>query len=125
MRMFSQMRCTVQPRQLPALLLLAVTTLVTAQPAESATAKTIKARFACSSDKSIDATFVNGKRSSVNLVLSDGRRLALPHALSGSGARYATDDESVVFWNKGNTAFLEEAGKTTYAECVAVKSKKH
>jgi len=58
-------------------------------------------------------------------VLSDGRRLALPHALSGSGARYATDDESVVFWNKGNTAFLEEAGKTTYAECVAVKSKKH
>jgi membrane-bound inhibitor of C-type lysozyme len=124
-RMFSQMRCAVRLRQLLALLLLAGMTLVTAPPAEAATAKTIKARFGCASDKSIDATFVNGKRSSVNLVLSDGRRLALPHALSGSGARYATDDESVVFWNKGNTAFLEEAGKTTYAECVAVKSKKH
>lgn len=110
-------------RRLAALLVLAGS--VTSLPAESATTKTIKARFTCASDKSIDATFINGKRSSVNLMLSDGRRLALPRALSGSGARYATDDESVVFWNKGNTAFIEEGGKTTYADCVAVKSKKH
>ena len=124
MSRLSRLRDVNRPRQTPALLLLAGMALVTAPPAQSATAKTIKASFASSSDKSIDATFINGKRSSVNLVLSDGRRLALPHALSGSGARYATDDQSVVFWNKGNTAFLEEAGKTTYADCVAVKSKK-
>ena len=114
----------LRPARSLALLLLVVITLVTAPSVESAGPKTIKASFACSSDKSIVATFINGKRSSVNLVLSDGRRLALPHALSGSGARYATDDESVVFWNKGNTASLEETGKTTYVDCVAVKSKK-
>ena len=107
-----------------AFLLLAGSALVAAPSAEPASAKTIKTRFACSSDKSIEATFINGKRSGVDLVLSDGRRLALPRALSASGARYATDDDGVVFWNKGNTAFLEELGKTTYADCVAVKPRK-
>jgi len=42
----------------------------------------------------------------------------LPQARSGSGARYANGDESFVFWNKGDTAFIEEDGKTTYADCV-------
>ena len=41
------------------------------------------------------------------------------HALSASGARYANPDESLVFWNKGNTAFLEARGQTTIAGCVA------
>ena len=122
--LFPQLRCVFPPGRLPASLLLAGISLVMAPSAESANTKTFKARFACSSDRSIDATFIDGKRSSVNLVLSDGRRLALPHARSGSGARYATDDQSVVFWNKGNTAFVEESGKTTYADCVAVKSQK-
>ena len=78
---------------------------------------TIRAHFACSGGKSIDATFRNGAQSSVALVLSDGRSLTLPQARSGSGARYANRDESVVFWNKGNTAFLEEKGATTYEGC--------
>ena len=79
--------------------------------------KGVKARFACSGGKSIDAVFVNGASSRVDLVLSDGRRLSLPQAASGSGARYANADGSVVFWNKGNTAFLEERGKATYDGC--------
>jgi membrane-bound inhibitor of C-type lysozyme len=83
----------------------------------AAPAKTIEARFACNDGKSIDATFVNGPASRVRLVLSDGRMLTLPQALSGSGARYANADESLVFWNKGNTAFIEEKGKTTYDGC--------
>lgn len=82
-----------------------------------AAANTIRARFACSGGKSIDATFVKGPTSSVKLVLSDGRRLSLPHAMSGSGARYANRDESIVFWNKGDTAFIDEKGKTTYEGC--------
>jgi putative hemolysin len=82
-----------------------------------AAAKTIKARFACAAGKSIDATFVNGPKSSVELVLSDGRKLTLPQTMSGSGARYANADESIVFWNKGTTAFIEEKGKTTYDRC--------
>src|SRR4030095_10835326 len=83
----------------------------------SAAAKTIKAKFACTDGKSIDATFVNGPSSSVRLVLSAGRKMALPQAMSASGARYANKDESFVFWNKGNTAFIEEKGKTTYDGC--------
>jgi membrane-bound inhibitor of C-type lysozyme len=53
----------------------------------------------------------------VRLALSDGRKVTLPQAMSGSGARYANADESIVFWNKGNTAFIEEKGKTTYEGC--------
>jgi membrane-bound inhibitor of C-type lysozyme len=46
--------------------------------------------------------------------------LSLPQAMSGSGARYANKDESFVFWNKGNTAFITEgaAGEETYSDCV-------
>ena len=54
----------------------------------------------------------------MKLVLSDGRVLRLPQALSASDARYANAAESIVFWNKGNTAFIEEKGKTTYDGCV-------
>jgi membrane-bound inhibitor of C-type lysozyme len=41
--------------------------------------------------------------------------------LSGSGARYANKDESFVFWNKGDTAFITEgaSGEETYSDCVA------
>ena len=84
-------------------------------------ANTIRAHFSCADGKVVDATFINGKRSSVTLALSDGRKLSLPQARSASGARYATKDEGVVFWNKGDTAFLEETGKTTYGDCVASK----
>lgn len=79
---------------------------------------TVHAVFRCDGGKSVDAVFSNGTPSSVSLQLSDGRALALPQALSGSGARYANASESIVFWNKGNTAFIEEGGKTTFGGCV-------
>lgn len=82
-------------------------------------AETIHARFNCDAGKSIEAAFDNGPKPSVHLSLSDGRRLMLPQALSASGARYANGDESIVFWNKGDTAFIEEGGRTTYGDCVA------
>ena len=81
-------------------------------------AKTIHATFRCDAGKSIAAVFDNGPKANVRLSLSDGRRLTLPQARSASGARYANDDESIVFWNKGNTAFIEESGRTTYQGCV-------
>ncbi len=43
--------------------------------------------------------------------------MSLPQVLSGSGARYANFDESFVFWNKGDTAFITEGGKTTFKDC--------
>lgn len=76
------------------------------------------ATFVCADDKSIVAKFYPDE---VALTLSDGRGLALPQVISGSGARYANGDESIVFWNKGNTASLTEGSddNMTYKDCVA------
>jgi hypothetical protein len=71
--------------------------------------------FNCADNKTIQADFLKDK---VSLILSDGRQLKLQQVMSGSGARYATTDESFVFWNKGDTAFIEEGKETTYKDCV-------
>jgi membrane-bound inhibitor of C-type lysozyme len=78
------------------------------------------ATFKCADDKSIDGTFYADK---VDLKLSDGRSMALPQVISGSGARYANADESFVFWNKGDTAFVTEGSDDTmtFKDCVAAK----
>ena len=70
------------------------------------------ATFKCQGGKSIYAN-------SVSLKLSDGRSLTVPQAMSASGARYANKDETFVFWNKGDTAFVTEGkdGKETYSGC--------
>ena len=90
--------------------------------ASSALAETpvATATFKCAEGKSIAATFFAGK---VDLKLSDGRSMALPQVISGSGARYANADESFVFWNKGNTAFVTEGADQTssFSDCVAPK----
>ena len=105
---------SLPPWTVPATLALAIGACAQTAPVRNE----IHATFACATGRSIDATFVNGAASSMRLMLSDGRTLSLPRARSGSGARYANGDESIVFWNKGNTAFIEEGGQTTYADCV-------
>ena len=49
--------------------------------------------------------------------------MTVPHAISASGARYAKPDESFVFWNKGDTAFITEGANSaeTYSACVLKK----
>lgn len=72
-------------------------------------------RFICDEDKTIDADFYERE---VDLVFSDGRTMTLPQAISASGARYATENESIVFWNKGDTAFVTEGAQgETYSNC--------
>jgi putative hemolysin len=78
---------------------------------------TVHALFRCGDGKTVDAVFSNGTTGSVSLVLSDGRSLVLPQARSASGARYANASQSLVFWNKGDTAFIEEDDKPTYSGC--------
>jgi membrane-bound inhibitor of C-type lysozyme len=91
-------------------------------------------RYRCDAGKSLSATYFDGPTRTapdgrpvpggrVALVLGDGRRLSLPQTMSGSGIRYATPDESLVFWSKGETAFVQEgpASAETYANCVAVR----
>jgi len=77
----------------------------------------VSATFKCAGKKTISAEFDRAPADQVKLKLSDGRDLTLPHAISADGARYANADESVVFWNKGDTAFLTENGKETYSGC--------
>ena len=74
--------------------------------------------FTCDDGKSIVADFYVGDDKFVDLALSDARAMSVPRAISASGARYANADESFVFWNKGDTAFVTENGTTTYAGCV-------
>jgi membrane-bound inhibitor of C-type lysozyme len=71
--------------------------------------------FSCAGNKTIQALFFADK---AELTLSDGRHMLLLQAISASGARYANTDESFVFWNKGNTAFIEESYKTTFKDCI-------
>ena len=75
--------------------------------------------FSCDTGKTITATFYPADDKFVDLALSDGRDMSVPHAMSGSGARYAKPDESFVFWNKGDTAFVTEgaSGTETYSNC--------
>lgn len=88
--------------------------------------------YVCGDSKTIQATYVIGvlipvppgerpiPNGSVDILLSDGRILSLPHTISASGVRYANSDESIVFWTKGNSAFLLEDNKETYKDCVAL-----
>lgn len=88
------------------------------------------ATYVCDSGKTITASFYKGTEpppaapgepptptGSVALTLSDGRSMTLPQTLSASGVRYANADESFVFWNKGNSAFIVEGDATTYDGC--------
>ena len=76
-----------------------------------------KVKYACADDKTIEATYFPDK---VDLILSDGRSISLPQAMSGSGIRYADADESFVFWSKGDTAFATEGDPNTptFADCL-------
>jgi membrane-bound inhibitor of C-type lysozyme len=77
--------------------------------------------FRCDAGKTVRAIF---KQNSAQLLLSDGRNLEVPHAISADGGRYANDDESFVFWTKGTGAFITEGigakSSTTYQNCVEV-----
>ncbi|MGE5261678.1 MAG: MliC family protein [Actinomycetota bacterium] len=105
----------IAPMHLPKLAALVVLMLWMQQARAGTPVAT--ATFNCKDGKSIAATFYADK---VELKLSDGRSLTLPQAMSASGARYANKDESFVFWNKGNTAFVTEgpAGEETYSDCL-------
>jgi len=87
--------------------------------------------YICDGDKTIDATFYEGKiqfvdpgqppipTGSVKIVLSDGRIFNLPQTISADGTRYANSDESFIFWGKGNGALiLEDNVEKSYIGCI-------
>ncbi len=91
----------------------------------------VTATYSCDGNKMITASFYKGVNvpvakpgeppipgGSVDLKLSDGRSMTLPQTISGSGVRFANSDESFIFWNKGNDAFIMENNSETYTNCV-------
>ena len=89
--------------------------------------------YSCAGNKIISAAFYQGATKpapspdqppipggSVVLQLSDGRSLTLPQTISADGGRYANADESIVFWSKGDTAFITEGNPNNpiYKDCV-------
>ena len=88
-------------------------------------------QYSCAQGKSLAAEYFDGPTRTapdgrpipggrVVVQLSDGRKLNLPQTLSGSGIRYADSSGSIVFWSKGDTAFVEEGANqtVTYRDCV-------
>ncbi|MDB5238124.1 MAG: Protein of unknown function periplasmic [Candidatus Kaiserbacteria bacterium] len=86
--------------------------------------------YSCDANKTINASFYDGTSTpgtattapipggSVALTLSDGRSTTLPQTISADGARYANADESFIFWEKGDGAFVMENNQQTYANCI-------
>ena len=88
------------------------------------------ANFLCDSGKSIAASFYRASSTSpvvpgqppvpngsVILSFSDRRIMTLNQTISADGGRYANSGESIVFWNRGDTAFVQENGTTTFSNC--------
>ncbi len=112
--------------------ILVLAAILLAVPAAAQPAASV--RYRCDGGKTLTADYYNGPTRTapdgrpipggrVELVLGDGRTLVLPQTLSGSGIRYANAGETVVFWSKGDTAFLTEGARAveTYANCVAMR----
>ena len=66
----------------------------------------------CADGRIVSATYFVGPGSRVNLQLGD-TAVQVPSAVAASGARYATADEAIVWWNKGDTSSLTWQGRTT------------
>lgn len=91
--------------------------------------------YQCEENHTIKATYiekgpvpvvVSGEmptsNASVVLSLDGASDITLPQAISADGARFANDDESLVFWSKGSgTMVLENNEQKTYKNCIEVK----
>lgn len=91
-------------------------------------------QYSCAHGKSLHAEYFDGLTRTapdgrpipggrVILTLADGKKLTLPQTLSASGIRYANEGETLVFWSKGDTAFVEEGPNrtVTYEDCIGGK----
>lgn len=70
--------------------------------------------YLCADGKNVRAAFL---KNGAQLLLSDGRYLALGKAIDGDEGTLFTDGE-LEFWTKDYGAFIFENGTTTYAGCV-------
>lgn len=57
----------------------------------------------------------------IGLVLPEQEVRILAHTIAASGARYANEDGSYIFWSKGKDAFVEINGQPAYQACRLVE----
>mgnify|MGYP001565838489 CR=1 FL=1 len=70
----------------------------------------------------------DGSLDFVKVLMPDGKEYTLPGAVSASGARY-TDDRELVWWTKGDSAFVQTRGQTgewqiKYQNCQTIREKR-
>jgi len=83
--------------------------------------------YTCADDKSFvarielkpEATYEDPGHA--ELLGADGSTLLLTQTIAASGARFANEDESIVYWIKGTGAFIQQNGETVYADCEGVE----
>jgi membrane-bound inhibitor of C-type lysozyme len=73
--------------------------------------------YQCEGGQSFTVEFVD--KAELALFTLNGKTLKLPHALSGSGARYS--DGHTTLWIKGDGAFVEVDGKIIIKDCIVKK----
>lgn len=104
------------------------------QQASNAPVPSAVAHYSCDKGKFIDAAFFNGTSTPVvqpgqppqptgtaDVSLDGGATTTLRQTISADGARYASADESFVFWSKGNQALImrNNSMDLTYTNCAA------
>jgi len=94
--------------------------------------------YLCQNNQTIGASYFKGEEQAidqapqtmptptgrVSLILSDGRIFDLAQTISASGIRYANQDETIIFWSKGEMSFLLENDLETYSNCLALSPEK-
>lgn len=90
------------------------TPATTVPPIVTAPVVTATANYSCDNNTTIKASYASN---SASVDLSDGRHLVLPQTVSADGARY--QQGAVLLVTKGDQAFLQENGVTTYGNCLA------
>lgn len=91
-------------------------------------------QYICDNEKNIIASYYEGPRmptpvpgemptptGSVEISLNGDARIMLRQTISGSGIRYANEDESLVFWSKGDGALImrNNVMDLSYINCIA------
>lgn len=82
--------------------------------------------YTCDEGRTISAAFYEGPDGGLGTVevsLDGGASTTLGQTMSADGARYATIDESFVFWNKGDEALVmrDNAMDLTYTNCSSAR----
>jgi membrane-bound inhibitor of C-type lysozyme len=76
---------------------------------------TVRAKFVCPDKTVISVDFYTDFVRIKTPLLGT---IHLPRTISGSGARYANNDGSIVFWNKGDSAFITQNDEIILDNCV-------